>query len=109
LSLLLGRRFVPNQMVTNEAGIYLVDPDQGVLVFDFFGQFKNFIPIQGIEQLQNFDQYLLYRQQGKYYVSTQIGLDPSILKGLPPKVQLIAGLPNWVLVWNGEKVLVLGR
>ncbi len=109
LSLLLSRRFVPNQMVTNEKGIYLVDPDQGVLVFDFFGQFKNFIPIQGIEQLQNFDQYLLYRQQGEYYVSTQIGLDPSVLKGLPPKVQLIAGLPNWVLVWNGEKVLVLGR
>lgn len=109
LSLLLGRRFVPNQMVTKETGIYLVDPDQGVLVFDFFGQFKNFIPIQGIEQLQNFDQYLLYRQQGEYYVSTQIGLDPSELKGLPPKVQLIAGLPNWVLVWNGEKVLVLGR
>ena len=109
LSLLLGRRFVPNQMVTKETGIYLIDPDQGVLVFDFFGQFKNFIPIQGIEQLQNFDQYLLYRQQGEYYVSTQIGLDPSVLKGLPPKVQLIAGLPNWVLIWNGEKVLVLGR
>jgi hypothetical protein len=109
LSLLLGRRFVPNQMVTNEAGIYLIDPDQGVQVFDFFGQFKNFIPIQGIEQLQNFDQYLLYRQQGEYYVSTQIGLDPSVLKGLPPKVQLIAGLPNWLVVWNGEKVLVLGR
>ena len=109
LSLLLGRRFVPNQMVTKETGIYLIDPDQGVLVFDFFGQFKNFIPVQGIEQLQNFDQYLLYRQQGEYYVSTQIGLDPSVLKGLPPKVQLIAGLPNWVLVWNGEKVLVLGR
>jgi hypothetical protein len=109
LSLLLGRRFVPNQMVTNEKGIYLIDPDQGVLVFDFFGQFKNFVPIQGIEQLQNFDQYLLYRQQGEYYVSTQIGLDPNALKGLPPKVQLIAGLPNWVLVWNGEKVLVLGR
>lgn len=109
LSLLLGRRFVPNQMVTKETGIYLIDPDQGVLVFDFFGQFKNFIPIQGIEQLQNFDQYLLYRQQGEYYVSTQIGLDPSVLKGLPPKVQLIAGLPNWVLVWNGEKVFVLGR
>ena len=104
LSLLLGRRFNPNQLVCNERGVYLVDPEQGVLSFDLFAQFQAFLPLVGIEQLQAFDQYLLYRQQGTYYVGETIG-NAQLLKGLPADLRLFTGLPNWIVGWDGTKIL----
>lgn len=104
LSLLLGRRFNPNQLVCNERGVYLVDPEQGVLSFDLFAQFQAFLPVVGIEQLQIFDQYLLYRQQGAYYVGETIG-SAQALQGLPSDLVLFTGLPNWIVAWDGTKIL----
>jgi len=104
LSLLLGRRFTPNQLVCNERGVYLVDPEQGVLVFDLFAQFQSFLPLAGIEQLQTFDQYLLYRRAGQYYLGENIG-QAQLMAGLPTQLQLFAGLPNWIIAWDGKKIL----
>lgn len=104
LSLLLGRRFSPNQLVCNERGVYLVDPEQGVLSFDLFAQFQAFLPLVGVEQLQTFDQYLLYRQQGSYYVGETIG-NAQPLQGLPNNLLLFCGLPNWIVAWDGAKIL----
>jgi len=104
LSLLLGRRFSPNQLVCNERGVYLVDPEQGVLSFDLFAQFQAFLPTVGIEQLQAFDQYLLFRQQGGYYVGETIGVARA-LQGLPTGLLLFTGLPNWIVAWDGTKIL----
>lgn len=104
LSLLLGRRFSPNQLVCNERGVYLVDPEQGVLSFDLFAQFQAFLPTVGIEQLQAFDQYLLFRQQGAYYVGETIGTAQA-LQGLPSDLLLFTGLPNWIVAWDGTKIL----
>ena len=104
LSLLLGRRFSPNQLVCNERGVYLVDPEQGVLSFDLFAQFQAFLPLVGVEQLQAFDQYLLYRQQGSYYVGETIG-NAQPLQGLPTGLLLFTGLPNWIVAWDGTKIL----
>ncbi len=104
LSLLLGRRFSPNQLVCNERGVYLVDPEQGVLSFDLFAQFQAFLPLAGVEQLQTFDQYLLYRQQGNYYVGETIS-SAEQLHGLPGNLLLFTGLPNWIVAWDGTKIL----
>ncbi len=104
LSLLLGRRFSPNQLVCNERGVYLVDPEQGVLSFDLFAQFQAFLPLVGVEQLQTFDQYLLYRQQGNYYVGETVGAARA-LQGLPTGLLLFTGLPNWIVAWDGTKIL----
>ncbi|WP_373552571.1 hypothetical protein [Haliscomenobacter sp.] len=104
LSLLLGRRFSPNQLVCNERGVYLVDPEQGILSFDLFAQFQAFLPTVGIEQLQAFDQYLLFRQQGAYYVGETIGTAQA-LQGLPSDLLLFTGLPNWIVAWDGTKIL----
>ena len=104
LSLLLGRRFSPNQLVCNERGVYLVDPEQGVLSFDLFAQFQAFLPLVGIEQLQTFDQYLLYRHQGAYYVGETIG-SAQPLQGIPSDLLLFTGLPNWIVAWDGTKIL----
>jgi len=105
LSLLMGRRFIPNQLVANERAVYLVDPDQGVLCFDVFGQFQAFMPLPGLEQLQAFDQYLFYRWQGQYYVAEQVG-NPTLLEGLPLNLHFFGGMPNWIVAWNGIEVLV---
>lgn len=104
LSLLLGRRFNPNQLVCNEKGVYLVDPEQGVLSFDLFAQFQAFLPLSGVEQLQTFDRYLLYRHQGGYYVGETIG-SAEPLQGLPGNLLLFTGLPNWIVAWDGAKIL----
>lgn len=104
LSLLLGRRFIPNQLVCNERGVYLVDLEQGVLVFDLFAQFQSFLPLAGIEQLQTFDQYLLYRQGGQYYLGESIA-QAQLMTGLPTQLQLFSGLPNWIIAWDGKKIM----
>lgn len=104
LSLLLGRRFTPNQLVCNERGVYLVDPEQGVLVFDLFAQFQSFLPLAGVEQLQTFDQYLLFRRAGQYYLGESIG-QAQLMSGLPTQLQLFTGLPNWIIAWDGKKIL----
>lgn len=105
LSLLLGRRFVPNQLVCNERGVYLIDPEQGVLSFDLFTQFQSFLPLAGIEQVQSFDQYILYQRQGQYYLGETIG-SAVLLPDLPAQLKLFAGLPNWLVGWDGGKILV---
>lgn len=104
LSLLLGRRFTPNQLVCNERGIYLVDPEQGVLVFDLFAQFQSFLPLGGIEQVQTFDQFLLYRRAGQYYLGESIG-NAQVLAGLPANLVWFTGLPNWIIAWDGKKIM----
>lgn len=104
LSLLLGRRFTPNQLVCNERGIYLVDPEQGVLVFDLFAQFQSFLPLGGIEQVQTFDQFLLYRRAGQYYLGESIG-NTQVLVGLPANLVWFTGLPNWIIAWDGKKIM----
>lgn len=108
LSLLLGRRFIPNQLVCNERGIYLVDPEQGVLIFDLFAQFQSFLPLPGVEQLQTFDQYLLYRRAGEYYLGESIG-QAQLMPGLPAQLQLFTGLPNWIIGWDGKKMLLFQK
>lgn len=104
LSLLLGRRFSPNQLVCNERGVYLVDPEQGVLSFDLFAQFQTFLPLVGVEQLQTFDQFLLYRHKGVYYVGETIG-NAQPLQGIPSDLLFFTGLPNWIVAWDGTKIL----
>lgn len=108
LSLLLGRRFTPNQLVCNERGIYLVDPEQGVLLFDLFAQFQSFLPLPGVEQLQTFDQYLLYRRAGEYFLGESIG-QAQLMPGLPAQLQLFTGLPNWIIGWDGKKMLLFQK
>lgn len=104
LSLQLGRRFIPNQLLCNERGVYLVDPEQGVLSFDLFAQFQSFLPLPGIEQVQSFDQYILYRREGQYYLGETIG-NAQALAGLPTNLLLFAGLPKWIIGWDGKKIL----
>lgn len=105
LSLQLGRRFTPNQLLCNERGVYLIDPEQGVLSFDLFAQFQSFLPLAGIEQVQSFDQYILHQRQGQYYLGETIG-SAVLLPGLPAQLKLFAGLPNWLVGWDGSKILV---
>lgn len=104
LSLLLGRRFTPNQLMCNERGVYLIDPEQGVLVFDLFAQFQSFLPLGGIEQVQTFDQFLLYRRAGQYYLGESIG-NTQVLVGLPANLVWFTGLPNWIIAWDGKKIM----
>lgn len=108
LSLLLGRRFIPNQLLCNERGVYLIDPEQGVLTFDLFAQFQGFTPLAGIEQLQTFDQFLLYRRTGQYYLGESIG-NAQVLTGIPPNLQLFAGLPHWIVGWEGNKIILFQK
>lgn len=108
LSLLLGRTFNPNQLVCNEQAVYLVDPAQGVLQFDLFAQFQQFFPLPGIEQLQSFDQFLLYRRAGQYYLGNQFSTAQAS-QMIPGEATFFAGLPQWMVAADGSSIAVFEK
>lgn len=49
---ILSRPFQPVRMFDHERSLYLYEPEQGVYVFDYFGNLKNGIQIRGWQDLQ---------------------------------------------------------
>lgn len=67
LAQLLRVEFYPTDLVEINNRVYLTDPEQGVFVFDIFGNFLRKIPIKGIEHLIVSDQHLFYYKGGVIY------------------------------------------
>ncbi|MCH8545201.1 MAG: hypothetical protein LAT54_00560 [Cryomorphaceae bacterium] len=61
---LAGREVEPNYLVANMNGVYLNCPEIGILVFDFFGNYKKLIPITGLKRFQVKHQNIVYWQDG---------------------------------------------
>lgn len=68
LSLVLGKTLSPNFILERNNGLYLNDPESGILVFDLFGNFTKTIEIKGLSQFQIIDQQLVYWQNEKLHV-----------------------------------------
>ena len=58
----------PVTMVAGEEGIFLADTASGIWVFDRLGQYQFTLPITGVDFLQLFDRYLIYRRKGEYFI-----------------------------------------
>ena len=65
LSLVLGQALRPNFLVEKGQLVYLNVPDQGILVFDIFGQYQKTLPLKGLKEFHVFDDQLIYFSEGK--------------------------------------------
>jgi len=65
LSLTLNQSLNPNFLIEREQQIYLNDPENGILVFDVFGQYEKTLDFKGLEEFQILDGRLLFFQDGK--------------------------------------------
>lgn len=61
---LAGQEVEPNYLVANMNGVYLNCPEVGILVFDFFGNYKKLIPITGLKRFQVKHQNIVYWKDG---------------------------------------------
>lgn len=59
LSLVLNQLPKPKQMIARGNYVYLNDPEQGILIFDQFGQYQKTLDFKGIESFQVQDDQLL--------------------------------------------------
>ncbi len=83
---LAGKEVEPNYMVADMNGVYLNCPEVGVLVFDFFGNYRKLIPIKDLKRFQVKNQNIVFWKDGKLQLQsidapnhsevTMIGLEP---------------------------------
>jgi hypothetical protein len=92
----------PSHLVVNETHAYLLEPREGILVFDLFGQFQKIIPLKNLEDLQTWDQYLLYRQAGQYFLLHPNGETAPFSVSDDP--ELLRGKPGFMVTWGGGVV-----
>jgi len=71
LNQLVQKQLNPSFLEEQNNEVYLSDSENGLFVFDAFGQLKETIPIKGIDQFQVVSQQLLLWKKGKAYLLNQ--------------------------------------
>ena len=61
LSLLLRKDFKPNFITEREQKVFVNDPEVGILVFDFFGQYIKTLDFKGLDEFQVFRDFIIFR------------------------------------------------
>jgi len=64
ISLVLGKTLEPNFILERNNGLYVNDPEIGILIFDLFGNYTKTIDVKGLVQFQVIDEQLIYWQNG---------------------------------------------
>ncbi len=67
LNQILGQNIRPVFMLERHNQLFLSDPENGLFIFDIFGQLLQKIPIKGIRQFQAFENQLIYAQEGQLH------------------------------------------
>ncbi len=74
LSLLLRKDFKPNFITEREQKVFVNDPEVGILVFDFFGQYIKTLEFKGLEEFQVFRDFIIFRDEAgvlqKYHLKS---------------------------------------
>lgn len=74
----IQKQLIPSFLQEKNNEVYLSDTENGLFIFDAFGQLKQTIPIKGIDQFQVVGEQILLWKTGKFYV-----LDRNILEEKP--------------------------
>jgi len=61
----IGISLRPTFLLERNNHLFLSDPQQGIFIFDAFGQLRQHLPILGVEQFQLLNQHFFYVQTGK--------------------------------------------
>ena len=63
----------PSQILEHQDKVYLVCPEQGILVFDIYGSYIKTIPLLDVGEIQIDDNIIYYQKEGNYYGYGLIG------------------------------------
>ena len=74
LSLLLGRKIAPVQIIENGNFVYLSDYAFGVMIFDIYGNYRSSIPFQFSGKIQVENQRIIYHHEQTLFVLSTDGL-----------------------------------
>ncbi|MBK8654369.1 MAG: hypothetical protein IPN20_10790 [Haliscomenobacter sp.] len=80
----------PIRLVSGPEGVYLADPEKGILCFDRLGQYQFAIPLPGLDDLQIYlDSKLILRQDNQYRVWQDMR-QPAALLDVPESSEHLA-------------------
>jgi hypothetical protein len=108
LSMVIGMKINPRQIVESGIMLYLVDPKLGIFVFDNQGNYIKQIPIENVRNLKVIDNQLYYTKDGVIYsydnltfTETRYTQTPD-LKNIQIGKTIICGMDkdNFVEIWK---------
>lgn len=79
LNQLVQKQLNPSFLQENNNKVYLSDRENGLFIFDTFGQLKQTIPIKGIDQFQVIGEQILCWKAGQVYLLDSSTLEEKIL------------------------------
>jgi hypothetical protein len=74
LSLELVSPPLPTQLIARDTRVYLNDPQQGILIFNQFGQYQKTIPLKNIQTFQVIGDRIIYTTDNKLFTYDQKAL-----------------------------------
>ena len=77
----------PNFMLEKDNALYMNDPELGILVFDFFGNYVKTIPIKGLSKFQIFQDQIIFFDNKKMNAYNMVTFDLKTLT-LPDSVDV---------------------
>ena len=84
LSAQLDQAPIITQIIARSNYVFLLSKEQGVFIFDSFGQFYQLLPFKGFDQMQVIDQTILLHKKGQSLIYHMERLRETSLS-LPPK------------------------
>lgn len=88
LRLVFAEKLSPVKMIEHQGHLYLLDAEQGIYVFDYYGGFKEKIDVSNIKQFQSLGNDLLYNDaQGVWTKRTEKNTSNWRLVGQPSEWQ----------------------
>lgn len=92
----------PIRLVAGPEGMYLADPDQGILCFDRLGQYQFALQLPGLDDLQLYlDSKLIVRQDNQYRIWQGMRQPPALLEVPDSCERLVLQLQNAVIYSAG--------
>ncbi|MFT4758460.1 MAG: hypothetical protein ACI9XO_000872 [Paraglaciecola sp.] len=105
LSLTLAKPLSPNFLVEREQQIYLNDPEVGILVFDWFGQYEKTLEFKGLHRFQILDGRLIFFQDGKlqaFNLQSLLMQDVKLPEGVGEDAEVLVQKNRLYVLENGQ-------
>ncbi len=94
----------PIRLVAGPEGVYLADPQTGILKFDRLGQYQYTISLSDLEDLQLYlDSGLVFRQKSQYLALRNLRQPPVLLE-VPEPCQHLALQSQYAAVYSDGKI-----
>ncbi|MFT3703575.1 MAG: hypothetical protein QM802_14525 [Agriterribacter sp.] len=96
----------PDKIIDRDGYVYLYDENKGMYIFDYYGVFKNALPITGIKDVQVINKTILGRKENKFvkYTLGTLDLQEAVLPPLIEKAQNICIMQHGIYVQDSTGI-----